>query len=409
MTHEVDTDVDEHWTPTGPGIALRLLAAVVLAYFTIIGGAFASGPWISVASGFAIAVTFLLTPLRLMGRHRLAVVLASMTLICGALIAPHIATIGGAYYFLAANVLIARMLLPLRVSVTLVGVGGVILVIAVTRGASAAATPVLLSGYGAGVLAVIFFGIIQRQSRRRQSQDRALVARSRELERRSAELLAQTELTQAENARAAALEERARIARDIHDVLAHSLGGLVVQLDAAEALLVDGGNVSAAAEKLRASRQLAVEGLQEARQAVSELREPTDSSFGERDLVAAVRRLAYGPVGVQLGVDLDTIGNPFVVPAPVADCLAAVTREALTNITKHAGGGRVTLSLLFGADDVRLEIGNETTGATPTELAATGGGVGLTGMAERIAEVGGSLRIESTKNRWVVSAEWRRR
>ena len=90
--------------------------------------------------------------------------------------------------------------------------------------------------------------------------------------RQTEQLLEQTRLAQSEHARAAALEERGRIARDLHDVLAHSLGALSVQLEVAEALLAERGDAEGALDRVRRSRRLAVQGLVEARNAVAALR-----------------------------------------------------------------------------------------------------------------------------------------
>ena len=78
--------------------------------------------------------------------------------------------------------------------------------------------------------------------------------------RQTEQLLEQTRLAQSEHARAAALEERGRIARDLHDVLAHSLGALSVQLEVAEALLAERGDAEGALDRVRQSRRLAVQG-----------------------------------------------------------------------------------------------------------------------------------------------------
>lgn len=90
--------------------------------------------------------------------------------------------------------------------------------------------------------------------------------------RQTAQLLEQTQLAQSEQARAAALDERGRIARELHDVLAHSLGALSVQLELAEALLEERNDTAGALDRVRRSRRLAVQGLVEARNAVAALR-----------------------------------------------------------------------------------------------------------------------------------------
>ncbi len=113
-------------------------------------------------------------------------------------------------------------------------------------------------GYPAILLASALIGLTRRQ----------YVARGRAAEA----LVAQTRRTEAASRRAAALDERTRIAREIHDVLAHALGGLTVQLEAAELLLAERGDVDGALERIRGCRLTAREGLEEARRAVAALR-----------------------------------------------------------------------------------------------------------------------------------------
>lgn len=256
----------------------------------------------------------------------------------------------------------------------------------------------------AGVGAVALGGLNRRQARDRERQNRELIARSRELERRSKDLISQTELTRTETARAASLEERGRIARDIHDVLAHSLGGLVVQLDAAEALLTERGDVDGATARLRASRTLAVEGLREARKAVNELRKPTAV---EVDLPAALTPLVRGPVGLGVGAALDVVGAERPVAGPVEAALVAVVREALTNVNKHAPGGPVAVTVVFD-ERLTVEIGNPLPGGSDRDhpvVGGTGAGVGVAGMGDRLAEIGGTLRAGAEGRRWLVVAE----
>lgn len=404
---EVETAPEGRWVPTGAGVALRLLGCLVLAYFTVTGGAFVAGAVIATAAVAVIVASFALVALRLVGRSHLEIAVIVVLIVAGAVTTPYVTYVAGGYYFYGAVLLIARTTLPLRTAVAIAAGGGVLLLVVVAREVEPNSLTTAMLSYGAGILAAVFFAITRRQARQRQVQDAALVARNRELERRSAELIVQTELTRTETGRAAALEERSRIARDIHDVLAHSLGGLVRQLDAAEALLTERQDVPAAAERLRASRQLAVEGLREARMAVSELRSSDRESSAEQDLVAAVRHTAFGPVGIHLGVELDLLGQPRTVPGAVGEAFVAVTREGLTNVTKHAPGGQVALSLIFADAAVRLEIGNSVPDGPSSDLASTGGGVGVAGMRERMVAIGGTLTTERQGCRWILSAEWR--
>lgn len=210
--------------------------------------------------------------------------------------------------------------------------------------------------------------------------------------RQTEELLEQTRLAQSEHTRAAALEERGRIARDLHDVLAHSLGALSVQLEVAEALLDERGDTAGALERVRRSRRLAVQGLVEARNAVAALR-----ADEVPDLAQAVAALA-GQHQLDHGTEvrLSVQGTPRRLESGVIVALLNAVREALTNAAKHAPGQSVEVELSYD-DAVRLSVRNK--GATQGE------GFGLAGMRERLALVGGTLAAGPDGDDWLVVAE----
>lgn len=395
-------------TPTAT--ALRLLGAAALAVIAVQNGALTHGAATAVLVVVTVLASVAAVALRFLGRGGAATGAAVLVLVLGAVTTPAVG--GGYYYFLGVVVLLTWGRLPVRPAVAVSTAAGLLMLALVARAGTTGENLQILLAYAAGVLAAILFGLNRHQTHERRRQERELVTRSRELEQRSAELIAQTELTRSETARAAALEERSRIARDIHDLLAHSLGGLVRQLDAAEALLVERRDVDGAAERLRVSRDLAVEGLREARAAVGELRSPgrpapgTDPAARTTDLAAEIRRLAYGPVGLQLGAELDVLGTPVPVPADVADAFVAVTREGLTNATKHGSASRVSVSLTFEPTSVRLELVNRADAPADPQLAGSGGGLGLLGLGERLAAVGGTLSAGREGTHWLLSAEW---
>ncbi|WP_370946186.1 sensor histidine kinase [Amycolatopsis sp. cg5] len=204
-------------------------------------------------------------------------------------------------------------------------------------------------------------------------------------------LLEQTKLAQAEHARAAALDERTRIAREIHDVLAHSLGALGVQLELAEALLAEKSDVDNALATIRRSRRLAADGLAEARNAVSALRRDVPS------LIEALEALVDAHHGV---VEFEATGAARPLPTAATVSLVGTAREALTNAGKHAPGVPVAMTLEFGEGVVRLVVRNEASGVA-------GSGFGLTGMGERLALADGTLTSGFEGKYWVVSAEVR--
>ncbi|MFJ7210706.1 sensor histidine kinase [Amycolatopsis sp. NPDC098790] len=210
-------------------------------------------------------------------------------------------------------------------------------------------------------------------------------------------LLEQTRLAQAEHARAAALDERTRIAREIHDVLAHSLGALGVQLELADALLTERSDVDGALRSVRRSRRLAADGLAEARNAVAALRRDVPPLA---DALAAIAAEHAANHGVEAGFETD--GEPRPLPSAAVVALVGVAREALTNAGKHAPGQDVRMRLEYGPAEVRLEVSNPC-----SEFTRTSEGFGLAGMRERLALAGGTLETGPHDGYWRVHAEIR--
>jgi signal transduction histidine kinase len=221
------------------------------------------------------------------------------------------------------------------------------------------------------LLAICALGGLSRRSYRvSEAQSRAL------LEERVA--------VEQERAQVAALTERSRIARDLHDVLAHSLGGLVIQLEAVDALLESGRSADARA-RIRAARTLAVSGLDEARRAVSALREPSlplSSVVGD---LAEAHRSIGGQVTVRGDADGGVLG-----PAGQTAVRRAV-QELLTNARRHAPGAATTLDLAWDGD--MLTITASTPPGRSPDGRPPGGGHGLAGMRERVTEAGGTMTV----------------
>ncbi|MDE3086978.1 MAG: histidine kinase [Acidobacteriota bacterium] len=197
------------------------------------------------------------------------------------------------------------------------------------------------------------------------------------------QLLAERVRADAERDRAAALAERNRLGRELHDVLAHSLGALAVQLEAAGAVLDHDGDTGRAGGLVHEARRLAVQGLEETRRAVHALRdEPVE--LGEQLASLAARE----------GAPLEVRGSSRALPPDAGMALYRAVQEALTNARKHAPGAPVRITLAFGPASTSVVVTN---GASPlgvsSELGATGGGFGLQGMRERLEHVGG--RVEA--------------
>lgn len=194
-------------------------------------------------------------------------------------------------------------------------------------------------------------------------------------------------------AEVAALDERARIARELHDVLAHSLGALGVQLEVAEGLLAERGDLAGGLLRVQRARRLAHDGLDEARRAVAALR------FDAPPLVEALEQLvADGRRDRGLEIDLSVTGSVRTLSAGTAVSLLRIARESLTNAAKHAPGSPVSVMLDFGSV-TRLRVYNASSGETADP------GHGLVGMRERIALVGGTLSAGRSGGGWLVTAE----
>lgn len=386
------------------GVLLRLLMAVAASWYTVVLGAFRQSPAEVVLVAVGLAGLFALVLAAWTDDPpRWSFPVAALLCVIGAVVAATTNFTGWFLFGMGCVVVVGRPQSPYLLSALGWGAGAVTMVALQVRNQP---NPETLLWNSVAVVGVLLLGITRRQAAIRRQQQAQLIERSRQLEQRSLELIEQTERTRTETARAAALEERNRIARDLHDLLAHALGGLVVQLDAAEAVLAAGGDQQEVAERLRSSRQLAVDGLRDARAAVRELRSeerPADDSVA--DAVAAV---INGPVGMQLGLTLDLVGEPRLVPYEVAQTFAAVAREAITNINKHAPGGRAAASLIFTGQQVTLEMINALADRRPRQddLVQSGGGFGLVGMQRRMAEIGGTIRAGADGNRWVLTADW---
>jgi len=217
----------------------------------------------------------------------------------------------------------------------------------------------------------------------------------------SAALLGQNQRLQAEQRRADVLDERARIAREIHDVLAHSLGALGIQIQAAKAMLTDHRDIDRAVQALTTAQRMAADGLTETRRAVHALR--VDTLPLDQELAAAVdtHRQRY-----HVPVTFETSGAARALPPDAALALLRTAQEAMVNAAKHAPGQRIAVRLDYGENDVRLSVVNglDGTGASVRTPGITGG-YGLTGMRERLRLLKGALLAGPNEDEWTVTAE----
>jgi signal transduction histidine kinase len=192
-------------------------------------------------------------------------------------------------------------------------------------------------------------------------------------------------------AREAVVEERARIARELHDAIAHNVSMMVVQAGAERRTLEQ---ESQTREVLETVEQIGRSALTEMRRLVGMLRSDGDDPLapqpGLRDLETLVTQVREAGLPVELAIG----GEPRQLPVGLELSAYRIVQEALTNALKHAGGNaHATVRVAYGPDSLELEIVDD--GAGSPAAAATGGGHGLVGMRERVALYGG--RFEAAR------------
>jgi len=220
--------------------------------------------------------------------------------------------------------------------------------------------------------------------------------RNRLLSENAALVAAEQEATH----QAAVVAERARMAREVHDIIAHSLSVMTLQAAAAEDLLsVDPERAATALREIQTTGR----GAMAETSRVLRLLRDTDDEMGlapqptVADLDALTEEFRRGGLDVQLTVT----GSVTDLPQGVAVSTYRIVREALTNALKYASDRQVTVSVVRQADSVEVLAQNRTTpGCDPS----WGGGLGLVGMAERVAGHGGRLAHGADGERFVLSA-----
>jgi signal transduction histidine kinase len=188
------------------------------------------------------------------------------------------------------------------------------------------------------------------------------------------ELVDELRESRAALAESAALAERGRVARELHDVLAHSLSALALRLEGTRLLARDRRADGDVIDGLERAHHLAVSGLSEARQAISALR--GDALPDLEDLASSFP-----------GATLTVTGTPRVPSSEARLALYRTAQEALTNVRRHSVSDRVDLTLAYAEDGTTLTVQDH------GEIApvVNGRGYGLTGMRERAELLGGRL------------------
>jgi signal transduction histidine kinase/ligand-binding sensor domain-containing protein len=188
------------------------------------------------------------------------------------------------------------------------------------------------------------------------------------------------------------LEERGRLAREIHDTLAQGFVGISSQLDAVAMCMPD--EQSPARKYLDMARRMARHSLTEARRSVMDLRA---SVLEGQDLAAALQsgtRMWTAGTGVDVKVDVS--GPDTVLPQEMEQHLLRIAQEAVTNAVKHAGANRIAIKLHTEVRKLYLRIHDNGRGfETPDVFSTHGGHFGLIGMRERAERLGGELRLAS--------------
>jgi signal transduction histidine kinase len=277
-------------------------------------------------------------------------------------------------------VIMAALRLPVRLGAVVAGVA-----LAAVTAAWAARGQVPVVGIVLNDSGVVAFYVVATFARQlRESNERAEV------------LLAELEQTRAAQAQAAVLAERQRLAREMHDVLAHSLSGLVLNLEGARLLVGQGGAGTMVGDAIERAHRLARTGLEEARRAIGMLR---DDALPGPERLAGLAAELESDIGVACTVAVTGTERELGTDGRLT--LYRVAQEALTNIRKHARPGRVEVRLAYEPAGTRLTIENVEE-AGERMAAGDGSGYGLTGMKERAELLGGTLAAGPTDRGFLV-------
>jgi signal transduction histidine kinase len=220
-----------------------------------------------------------------------------------------------------------------------------------------------------------------------------------------AERAAEREREREARIRRAAADERMRIARELHDVVAHTMSVIAVRSGVARAVL--DSHPEEAGEALAIIEQTSRQALQEMRHLVGALRQGDDAGDAGPDLAPSPGLDNLTPLLEQVAqagvtVDVQQEGEPRPLPAGINLSAYRIIQEGLTNVVRHAGTRRAKLRICYGGDDLRIEITNPV--ASKAAPGGGDGGHGLVGMRERVALYGGELRAGPTADGFRVLA-----
>jgi signal transduction histidine kinase len=205
------------------------------------------------------------------------------------------------------------------------------------------------------------------------------------------QVAAQTHVIQQKVQREVLMEERSRIARDLHDTLEQQLALIGVQIDSSLARLAEAPGLA------RRSLELALAVVrhthEEARRSVWDLRSVALEQGGPAE---ALRQLAAADHATQHKVEVTTHGEPRRLPALVETNLMRIAQEAVTNAIKHSGGSRIEVQLDYGPREVTLRVRDDGRGFDPEKvMPASSGRFGLMGMRERAEKMNAAFSLSS--------------
>jgi signal transduction histidine kinase len=211
---------------------------------------------------------------------------------------------------------------------------------------------------------------------------------------------AQTDLlrrTREERVRLAVSEERTRVARDLHDVVAHGLTVMVVQAGAARALVAS--NPSKAREALAAVDRAGRDARRELGSLMGSLGSiPLDGGERPNGEYPSIRSLVHQAVGTGMDIELSLEAEPDSADPGLEISLYRIVQEALTNVCKHAPGARVWIHVRYSSPAVEVEVTDSGSPTEPEEGGVPGAGQGLIGIRERAALFGGEVETGPMAN-----------
>jgi signal transduction histidine kinase len=254
------------------------------------------------------------------------------------------------------------------IGVATIGVG--LLVVMVIGIPDATGANIILSG--AFYMASYFLGSTLRNRRLYMEQ----------LEQRAAA----AEQDKVEEANRAVADERLRIAQDLHDVVAHSMGVIAVQAGVG-AHVID-SNPAEAKKSLEAISMTSRSTLTELRRMLGVLREDENAQYAPAPGLADLDRLVHDVGAAGLDVSVDRVGDASGLPPGVDFTAYRIVQESLTNVLKHAGPARANVRLQFEPMLLRIEVSDDGRGVNGRAVA---GGHGLIGMRERVGVYGGAF------------------